>query len=100
MMGPRVSFFAENHNFSRLDIPMRDQGVTEGSITVDNDVWIGSGSIITNNVCIGHGSIVAAGSVVTKDVPPGAIVGGVPAKLIKWRDGTSAHPDNEYSLNE
>ena len=57
----------------------------KGDITVSDDVWIGFGSTILSGVHIGQGAIVAAGSVVTKDVPPYAIVGGVPAKVIKYR---------------
>jgi len=54
-------------------------------VRIENDVWIGSNAIILQGVNIGNGAIVAAGAVVTKDVPPYAVVGGVPAKLIKWR---------------
>ena len=57
----------------------------KGNIVVDDDVWIGYGSTIMSGVHIGQGAVVAAGSVVTKDVPPYAIVGGVPAKVIKYR---------------
>lgn len=53
--------------------------------TIGNDVWIGAKSIVMDGVTIGDGAIVAAGSVVTKDVPPYAIVGGAPAKVIKYR---------------
>ena len=59
--------------------------MSKGDITVDNDVWIGYGATIMSGVHIGQGAIVAAGAVVTKDVPPYAIVGGVPAKVIKYR---------------
>lgn len=52
---------------------------------IGNDVWVGAKSIIMDGVTIGDGAIVAAGSVVTKDVPPFAVVGGVPAKVIKYR---------------
>ena len=52
---------------------------------IGNDVWIGAKSIIMDGVTIGDGAIVAAGSVVTKDVPPFAVVGGAPAKFIKYR---------------
>lgn len=59
--------------------------LSKGDIKVDDDVWIGYGSTILSGVHIGQGAVVAAGSVVTKDVPPYAIVGGVPAKVIKYR---------------
>lgn len=61
------------------------EAFSKGDITVDDDVWIGYGSIIMSGVHIGQGSVIAAGSVVTKDVPAYAIVGGVPAKVIKYR---------------
>lgn len=54
-------------------------------VVIGHDVWIGSRVMIMGEVCIGHGAIIAAGAVVTKDVPPYAIVGGVPAKLIRMR---------------
>ena len=54
-------------------------------VEIGNDVWIGYGAVIMDGIKIGHGAIVGAGAVVTKDVPPYAIVGGVPAKIIKYR---------------
>ena len=57
----------------------------EINVEIGNDVWIGYGVMIPNNIKVGDGAIVAAGAVVTKDVPPYAIVGGVPAKVIKYR---------------
>ena len=62
-----------------------DEATSKGQIVVDDDVWIGTNALILSGVHIGKGAVVAAGSVVTKDVPPFAIVGGVPAKLIKFR---------------
>src|SRR5690606_12842951 len=56
-----------------------------GSVIIGNDVWIGAGATIVDGVSIGDGAIVAARSMVTKDVPPYAIVGGVPSKLIRYR---------------
>jgi len=58
---------------------------TKGSIIVKDDVWIGTNAIICSGVTIGQGAIIAAGAVVTKDVAPYAIVGGNPAKVIKYR---------------
>ena len=62
-----------------------EEATSKGDIILEDDVWIGFGSIIMSGVHIGQGAVVAAGSVVTKDVPPYAIVGGVPAKVIKYR---------------
>jgi hypothetical protein len=56
-----------------------------GKITIGNDVWIGARAMILPSVKIGNGAIIAAGAVVTKDVPDCAVVGGVPAKIIKYR---------------
>lgn len=58
---------------------------TKGVVRVGNDVWVGARAIILSGVEIGDGAVIAAGAVVTKNVPPYAIVGGVPAKLIKYR---------------
>lgn len=61
------------------------EGVSKGDIIIDDDVWIGYRSTVLSGVHIGQGAIVAAGAVVTQDVPPYAVVGGVPAKVIKYR---------------
>ena len=88
IMGPRVSFHAENHRYEDPDTPIRLQGETRQGIVVENDCWIGAGAIILDGVRIGSGAIVAAGSVVTKDVPAFAIVAGSPARIIKQRKET------------
>lgn len=59
--------------------------LSNGSIVIGNDVWIGMDCTIMSGVKIGHGSVIAAGSVVSKDIPPYSIVGGAPAKVIKKR---------------
>jgi len=87
MMAPECIIHTINHNFQRTDIPMNMQGNSdEKPVVIGDDVWIGSRVIILPNVKIGSGAILAAGAIVTKDVPEYAIVGGNPAKIIKYRD--------------
>ncbi|MUP42197.1 acyltransferase [Gramella aestuarii] len=87
MMGEEVRFFAANHKFDDLREPMIIQGMTPlRTVVVDDDVWIGARAMILPSVKkIGKGSIIAAGAIVTKDVPEYAIVGGNPAKILKYR---------------
>ena len=83
----RVSFIGRNeHSYSNVGVSIWNspRGVDELTV-VGNDVWIGHGAIIMGGVKIGDGSIIAAGAVVTHDVPPMTIVGGNPAKVIKQR---------------
>lgn len=86
MMGPECYIYAYNHNTQRVDIPMNQQGVgEERPVNIGNDVWIGSRVTILPGVRVGDGAIIAAASVVTKDVPSYAVVGGNPARVIKYR---------------
>jgi acetyltransferase-like isoleucine patch superfamily enzyme len=80
---PFVQIIAVNHVFDDRKRPFIDQGITAEGIIIEDDVWLGSGAIITDGVRIGQGSVVAAGAVVTKDVAPYTVVGGVPARLIR-----------------
>ena len=87
MMGPNVTMYTKNHEYSKLDIPIMMQGYQpDRPIVIGNDVWLCAHSIILPGVHIGNGAIIAAGAVVTKDVPDYAIVGGNPAKIIKYRN--------------
>lgn len=86
MMGPDVCIFTRNHKFNRTDIPMDQQGVAEERpVTIEDDVWIGAKAIILPGIRIGTGAVIAAGAVVTKDVPDYAMVGGNPARILKMR---------------
>lgn len=77
---------SDDHNYKIIGKAMWDSGRGDKfKIIVEDDVWIGHGAIILSPVKIGRGAIVAAGSVVTKDVCPYGIVGGSPAKLLKMR---------------
>lgn len=84
--GANVMFLAFNHGFYTTEIPTKEQDYMDAPIVVEDDVWIGGGSIILSGVTIEKGAIVAAGAVVNKDVPPYAIIGGVPAKVLKYRN--------------
>ena len=83
---PLVQMLAVNHVYADPARPMVEQGITAEGIVVEDDVWIGAGAIITDGVRIGKGAVVAAGAVVTKDVAPHTVVGGVPARVIKAID--------------
>ena len=86
LIAPEVYILHSGHSYSRIDIPIKLQGETFYSKTiVENGAWIGARSIIMPGKRIGEGAIIAAGSVVTKSVPPYAIVGGNPASIIKYR---------------
>lgn len=87
MMGPDVMIITSTHETSNLSIPMNRQGFkTNQKVTIGNDVWIGARVIILPGVSIGNGVIIGAGAVVTKDIPDYAVVGGVPATVIKYRN--------------
>jgi acetyltransferase-like isoleucine patch superfamily enzyme len=74
---------ALNHNYSIPDQRIDQQGVTTAAVTIENDCWIGANAVILPGVTIGEHSVVAAGAVVTKDVPSHSLVAGVPARIIK-----------------
>ena len=86
IMGPDVKIYSRNHKFDRLDIPIQDQGKNYYETYIGDDVWLGANSIITAGVKVGNHVVIAAGSVVTKNIPEYAIVGGIPAKIIKYRN--------------
>lgn len=86
IMGPDVKIYTRNHVYERTDIPIAKQGKTHEKTIIGNDVWIGANVVITAGCKIGDHVIIGAGAVVTKDVPNFAIVGGVPAKVIKFRN--------------
>lgn len=86
MLGPRVCIVGNDHVFDKVGLPVIFSGRPEFKRTdIGRDVWVGAGAIIMCGVRIGDGAIVAAGSVVTKDVEPFAIVAGVPARKIRDR---------------
>lgn len=78
-----VAISGMNHGYKDLDIPIRDQKCTFALITIEDDCWIGSNAVVTAGVTIGKHSIIAAGSVVTKDIPPYSVAAGNPARVIR-----------------
>ncbi|OQW32159.1 MAG: hypothetical protein A4E20_03300 [Nitrospira sp. SG-bin2] len=76
-----------NHIYSDLGTPIWKQGETAIGIKIGSDVWIGCGAKVLDGVTIGDGAVVGAGSVVTKSIPPYSVAAGVPARVIKMRDG-------------
>jgi acetyltransferase-like isoleucine patch superfamily enzyme len=90
---PFTQIIAVNHVFDDPHRPFVEQGITAEGIVIEDDVWLGAGAVITDGIRVGKGAVVAAGAVVTKDVLPHTVVGGVPAKLIKNIDGSVSNPD-------
>lgn len=85
IIGQYLSCHPENHLYGDPTIEIRFQGTTRNGITIGNNCWIGSKVTVLDGVRIGSGCVVAAGSVVNKDMPENSIVAGVPARVIKCR---------------
>lgn len=84
-IGAHTSILGFNHTMDDPDVEIRLQPLTSRGIRIGDDVWIGSHVVILDGITVGSRSVLAAGAVVTKDVPAGAVVGGNPARLLKWR---------------
>ena len=94
---PFTQIIAVNHVFEDPKRPFVDQGITAEGIVIEDDVWLGAGAVITDGVRVGRGAVVAAGAVVTSDVEPHTVVGGVPARLIKRiEEPMSDRPEEIY----
>nr|WP_275420148.1 polysaccharide pyruvyl transferase family protein [Fervidibacillus halotolerans] len=88
IIGPRVTILTSNHNYDSPDlesIPYDGKNILR-KVIISENVWIGANVSIAPGVTIGEGAVIAMGAVVTKDVPPFTVVGGNPAKIIKYRD--------------
>ena len=82
-LSPAVHIYSSNHEYKDPDVCFIDQGVTTKGVTIEDECWIGAMAVILDGVTIGRRSVVAAGAVVTEDVPPYSLVAGVPAKVIR-----------------
>lgn len=89
LIAGHVCMYSANHVFSDPHKLIRQQGETRKGIRIGSDVWVGGGAIILDGVTIGDGAVIAAGAVVNRDVAPGAIVAGVPARVVRSRAAVS-----------
>ena len=83
--GANVMIFAFNHCIDDTNVPSILQDYYDADVVIEDDVWIGAGSVIVAGVTVGKGSVIGSNSVVTKDIPPYSIAAGIPAKVIKTR---------------
>lgn len=84
-IAPFVQIIAGNHVIADTERPICEQGLQAAPVTIEDDVWVAGRVIITAGVTVGTGAVLAAGAVVTRDVPAWAIAGGVPAKVLRSR---------------
>lgn len=84
-IGAHTSLLGFNHTMADPDVEVFRQPLTSRGIVIGNDVWIGSHVVVLDGVTVGDRAVIGAGAVVTKDVPAGAIAGGNPAKVLRWR---------------
>lgn len=85
MIAPLCVFTDAHHSFDDVTLPMKFQKCVYNSITIEDDVWIGSGVVVLGGVTIGKGAVIAAGAVVNKNIPEFEVWGGIPVRKLKSR---------------
>ena len=85
-LGPGCKVIAENHGFADPTRPIREQQLSRRGVAIGRDCWLGANVVVTDGCSIGDGAVMAAGAVVTGDVPAGTIVAGVPARVLRSRE--------------
>jgi acetyltransferase-like isoleucine patch superfamily enzyme len=85
IMGQHISFHAENHNYDRVDMPIREQGTRRKGIVIEDDCWVGANTTFLDGTHVGRGCVIAAGSLVRGEIPRYSIVVGAPARVLRSR---------------
>ncbi len=86
VIADRAMFIDFDHGMVETERPIRSQGIYKRDVEVGNNVWIGYGACILRGVSVGDNSVIGTNAVVTKDVPANAVVGGIPARIIRMRE--------------
>ena len=97
---PLVQMLAVNHIYDDPTARWSNRASPPRASSIEDDVWIGAGAIVTDGVTIGRGAVVAAGAVVTSDVPPHTVVGGIPARVLKTDRGVAATVAGQRFISE
>ena len=85
IMGQNIRFHSENHNYEKIEIPIRMQGVTNKGIVIGNDCWIGSGVVFLDGISVGNGCVIGANTLVNKSLPNNSVAVGNPVRIVKIR---------------
>lgn len=85
IMGQHIAFHAENHDYERVDIPIKHQGTRRKGIVIEDDCWVGSNTTFLDGAHVGRGCVIAAGSLVRGEIPTYSIVVGAPARVLRSR---------------
>ena len=92
--GQYIRFHSENHNYDKLDMLIREQGESHKGIIIGNNCWIGAGVVFLDGAELGDGCVVGANAVITGRFPNNSVIGGVPAKIIKYRGNSGEKANN------
>lgn len=93
-IAPHAVVMSGNHNFDRLDVPIRSQGSTRKGIVIEDDVWLGAHCVVLDGVTIARGCVIAAGAIVSKSTEPYGAYVGVPARRLRDRGEREPAPPN------
>jgi acetyltransferase-like isoleucine patch superfamily enzyme len=90
VIADRVMMIDFDHGMVEVDRPIREQGIYKRDVNIGHNVWIGYGACILRGVTVGDNAVIGTNAVVTKDVPANAVVGGVPARVLRMREAPAS----------